>query len=243
MNYGSHDATSGQYQPDDIRTEYHPRSGRVTETVHFEDYGRKQTLPIPVPSAEPWKPSFKTREDFELAEIMLEASMNETLSDRLLKIFRSCAEDRGKVTFRNYSDVKQSWEHASTRLAPFEAEKISVPYKGDNKDFVVFSRDLWQWTLDILEYPSLARQMTWDAERISKFNGSEWIRVIHEPWTATLWWDIQSKLPAGGHLLCYLLYADKTKLSTFGTQKGYPVVARILNLPIELRNGNTFGSG
>ncbi|KAI0033052.1 hypothetical protein K488DRAFT_48524 [Vararia minispora EC-137] len=243
MNYGSPGATSTQYQLDDIRTEYHPRSGRETETVHFDDYGRKQTPPDSIPAAKPWKPSFETREDFELTEIMLEACMNETLTDRLLKIFESCAEDRGKVTFRRYSDVKQAWEHASTRLAPFEPEKISVPYKGEGKDFIVFSRDLWQWTLDILQHRSLAQQMTWDAERISKFNGFEWIRVIHEPWTAALWWDIQVRLPAGAHLLCYLLYADKTKLSTFGTQKGYPVVARILNLPIELRNGNTFGSG
>ncbi|KAI0035349.1 hypothetical protein K488DRAFT_43506 [Vararia minispora EC-137] len=243
MNFGSPGAASPQYQIDDIRTEYHPRSGRQTETVHFDDYGRKQTLSNPVPTAEPWKPSFKTREDFELAEIMLEACMNETLTDRLLKIFQSCAEGRGKVTFRSYSDVNQAWEHASTRLAPFEPEKISVQYKGEDKEFVVFSRDLWQWTLDILQHRSLALQMTWDAERISKFNGFEWVRVIHEPWTAASWWDIQVRLPAGGHLLCYLLYADKTRLSSFGTAKGYPVVARILNLPIELRNGNTFGSG
>ncbi|KAI0030092.1 hypothetical protein K488DRAFT_54986 [Vararia minispora EC-137] len=196
MDDGSPGATFTQYQLDDIRTEYHPRSGRDTETVHFDDYGRKQTLSEPVPAAKPWKPSFKTREDFELAEIMLEACVNETLTDRLLKIFQSCAEDRGKVTFRSYSDVKQAWEHASTRLAPFEAEKISVSYKGEDKDFVVFSRDLWQWTLDILQHRSLALQMIWDAEKISKFNGFEWIHVIHEPWTAALWWDIQVRVLA-----------------------------------------------
>jgi Plavaka transposase len=37
------------------------------------------------------------------------------------------------------------------------------------------------------------------------------------------------------------LYADKTKLSSFGTQKGYPVMARILNLPVKVRNGDKLG--
>ena len=40
-----------------------------------------------------------------------------------------------------------------------------------------------------------------------------------------------------------LIYADKSKLSSFGTQKGYPVIARCANLPVELRNGNGIGGG
>ena len=39
------------------------------------------------------------------------------------------------------------------------------------------------------------------------------------------------------------VYADKSKLSTFGTQKGYPVIARCANLPVEIRNGNGLGGG
>jgi len=43
--------------------------------------------------------------------------------------------------------------------------------------------------------------------------------------------------------LGFILYADKTKLSTFGTAKGYPVVARLANLPTEIRNGQGIGGG
>jgi hypothetical protein len=32
-------------------------------------------------------------------------------------------------------------------------------------------------------------------------------------------------------------------LSSFGTAKGYPVMARILNLPSKIRNGEGFGGG
>lgn len=35
---------------------------------------------------------------------------------------------------------------------------------------------------------------------------------------------IQSKLPAGAVPLCIVFYADKSKLSSFGTAKGYPVI-------------------
>jgi hypothetical protein len=37
------------------------------------------------------------------------------------------------------------------------------------------------------------------------------------------------------------LYADKSKLSSFGTEKGYPIMARILNLPVKMRNGEGVG--
>ena len=43
-------------------------------------------------------------------------------------------------------------------------------------------------------------------------------------------------------MVCLELYADKTRLSSFGTEKGYPVMARIVNLPVKIRNGNGIGS-
>ena len=42
-------------------------------------------------------------------------------------------------------------------------------------------------------------------------------------------------------MVCIELYADKTLLSSFGTEKGYPVMARILNLLVEVRNSNGIG--
>jgi len=53
----------------------------------------------------------------------------------------------------------------------------------------------------------------------------------------------QSALPDGAKPFYFILYADKTKLSSFGTVKGYPVVARCVNLPINIRNGNGVGGG
>lgn len=43
--------------------------------------------------------------------------------------------------------------------------------------------------------------------------------------------------------MCYILYADKTKLSSFGKAIGYPVYARIGNLDVDIRNGHGIGGG
>ncbi|KAG2338015.1 hypothetical protein BDR05DRAFT_978302 [Suillus weaverae] len=52
-----------------------------------------------------------------------------------------------------------------------------------------------------------------------------------------------SQLPPGGKPLAFILYADKTRLSSFGTAKGYPVITHLANLPTNIRNGRGIGSG
>ena len=41
--------------------------------------------------------------------------------------------------------------------------------------------------------------------------------------------------------MCFIIYADKSKLSTFETKMGYPVMAKIANLPVDIRNGEGTG--
>lgn len=54
---------------------------------------------------------------------------------------------------------------------------------------------------------------------------------------------MQSQIPESARPLCFILYADKAKLSSFGTEKSYPVVARCANLPTDIRNSNGVGGG
>jgi hypothetical protein len=42
--------------------------------------------------------------------------------------------------------------------------------------------------------------------------------------------------PKGSKLVSFILYADKSKLLSFGTAMGHPVVACLGNIPIEIRN-------
>ncbi|KAG1858013.1 hypothetical protein DFJ58DRAFT_876980 [Suillus subalutaceus] len=69
--------------------------------------------------------------------------------------------------------------------------------------------------------------------------GERFVRFIDEPWTANAFWNAQSHLPPDAKLLAFILYADKNKLSSFGSQKGYPIIACIANLPVHIHNSNT----
>lgn len=53
---------------------------------------------------------------------------------------------------------------------------------------------------------------------------------------------MQSKLPPEAKPFCITLYADKTRLSSFGTVQGYPIMAQCTNLPREIRNGKGLGA-
>jgi hypothetical protein len=152
-------------------------------------------------------------------------------------------------------------------LLKFEQESISAPYKGEAHNFDVWVRPIWTWIEDMLQNEDLIDHFEWDACQVWKFDEDQdsWIRFYDEPWTADQFWKIQvcgfyyllpciifiltwyldekSSLPKGAKPLMLSVYADKSKLSTFGTQKGYPVIARCANLPVEIRNGNGLGGG
>ncbi|KAG1771113.1 hypothetical protein EV702DRAFT_1181527 [Suillus placidus] len=102
---------------------------------------------------------------------------------------------------------------------------------------------LWDWALDLLANPLLAPDFVWDAQCVFKHNGREFEHFYNEPWMGDRWWD--SCLPNGlkATPFCFILYADKTRLLSHGTVKGYPVVVRCTNLPVSIWNGEGIGSG
>jgi hypothetical protein len=69
---------------------------------------------------------------------------------------------------------------------------LSIPYtQNDVRKFTLRSRSLWDWGVSLVQDPILAPHIQWDAQRLSKFNGKEYIRFIHEPYTADRFWEIQ----------------------------------------------------
>ncbi|KAH8980970.1 hypothetical protein EDB86DRAFT_2813253 [Lactarius hatsudake] len=206
-----------------IRTKYHPNSRRPTKTHYVDDpsHNPRSSESACQSNPEPWTPFFRTREDFVLSEILLESGLSNNLSEKLLELFRLCKTGKGE----------------------FEVSTVFVPHKGKNFEFNVHHRPLWDWAKDMIQSPQLAPHFHWDAERIFRCAGDSSVRVFNEPWSGDAFWDVQSQIPQGGNPLALILYADKTKLSSFGTTQGYPVVARCANLPTTIQNGNGFGSG
>ncbi|KAG1748936.1 uncharacterized protein EDB91DRAFT_1244739 [Suillus paluster] len=205
---------------DDIRTEFHPHP--------------------PHPEHQPWLP-FSCRLDFEVAELAHEAALTHEQTTRLIWLVQRSKSE--VFTLKNYADVRNTWEAASHRLTPFEKDTVVVPLDGTDKEYTVYFRPLWDWAIDILRHPIIGPHCVFDAQRLSKFDGDTFIRFIDEPWTADVFWDCQSQIPPDAKPLAFILYADKSKLSSFGCEKGYPVIARLANLPVAIRNGSGMGGG
>ncbi|KAJ7742454.1 hypothetical protein DFH07DRAFT_750441 [Mycena maculata] len=232
--------------PNDIKRIFHPRSEREPIKQSFEEYRVSCLRPDrrPPTRIEPWIP-FRTRLDFEVSEFAQDVMMNRGQINTLISLIRRCAENISEFTLLNHADMDKQWDLASKKCTEFQRFDVSVPYKGTEQTFEMYARPLWQWTLDLVQDPHLADFFVWDAEKAYKFDGSHYVRFITEPWTADAMWQTQSKLPKGrDHKICpYIIYADKAKLSSFGTQKGYPIVARLANLVVSLRNSSDWGGG
>ncbi|KAG1837830.1 hypothetical protein F4604DRAFT_1601105 [Suillus subluteus] len=240
-NDGVSDDAPPAPQLDDIKVEYHPHS-RIPLTVHpFSEFTRHRPTEDTVPrSASPWEP-FCTRLDFEVAEIALAATMTKDQTNRLFELVRRAASAKEDFTLQSHDEVRTLWKMASERFTPFETSAISVSHQGEAHEYKMHSRCLWSWALDLMRDSRFAPHFTFDAQRLYKFNGARFVRFIDEPWTANAFWDAQSRLPQDAKPLAFILYADKAKLSSFGTAKGYPIIVRIANLPVEIRNSTGVG--
>ncbi|KAK0471799.1 hypothetical protein IW261DRAFT_1571685 [Armillaria novae-zelandiae] len=224
-----------------ICTEYHPHSNRPPRLDKVEEF-QPQTKPSATLSSDdkPWSP-FSSRDDFELAEWILESGINQGDIDALLTMM---TKRGGQVpSFQNHRELIAMWKKAAHLCTTFESTMFTVPLKGEDYKFTVYHRDLWAWTLDILQDPLLAPYINWDAQRLFKVDGSTSQRFYMEPHTGNIFWEIRTALPTSGKPICYIIYADKTRLSSFGTVQGYPVIVRLGNLPSHIRNGQGVGGG
>ena len=139
---------------------------------------------------------------------------------------------------------------------------FTAPFKDEIIEYPMWCRSIWDWARELIMEPRLAPHFRWHSERHFRYDEEDgkFKRIITEPYTADAWWTIQviwiispitsvntlqtdyqlrlqDSLPEDGVPFCIVLYADKTKLSSLGTQQGYPVYARCGNLPSKIRNG------
>ncbi|KAJ7782439.1 hypothetical protein DFH07DRAFT_900870 [Mycena maculata] len=231
---------------DDIRYEFHPHSGLAPENCSLDEYLRQESSRRQLPSTDqkPWSP-FRTRLDFEVAEFAQENLLNSAAINQLITLIRRCAANVEEFTVQNHTDMNKQWEAASKKCTDFKKYTVTVPYKNTQPSFDMYARPLWDWTLDLIRDPCLANCFVWDAVKMYRHNGTSFMRFWNEPWTADAFWQIQSLLPDNkfAKLCPYIIYADKSKLSSFGTQKAYPIIARLANIVVGIRNGNEWGGG
>ncbi|KAJ7059195.1 hypothetical protein C8F01DRAFT_1370778 [Mycena amicta] len=235
-------------QKDDIKRQFHPSSGLPPQIMKLDEYLQLESRSLaarPPPVEKPWEPGFKTRLDFEVAEFVNENMLNKKATETLISLIRRIAANINDFTIRKHADMDRQWTEASKRCTNFEKFDVPVQYKDESQVFEMHARPLWSWTLDLVQDPRLAPFLFWDAEQRFRYNGQRWVPFYTEPWTASAYWDAQSQLnnDPDAKICPYILYADKAKLSSFGTQKGYPIIARLGNVAVGIRNGTGWGGG
>ncbi|EMD38370.1 hypothetical protein CERSUDRAFT_113535, partial [Gelatoporia subvermispora B] len=232
-----------KYGLDDVFVQYHPHSQTPSHVTPLEDFTRTPVLhEIPRPYGTPWAP-FATRTDFEFADLCRRCQIGSKATEELIQLIRGIAEDRGSFTLRSEADLASVWEAAARSRTAFENATITAKLRNVEHSYEMYYRPIWEWVKDLVSDPTLAPHFNWDAQKLHIFDGSSWVRFRDEPWTADRWWELQSELPEGANMVGIIFYADKTNLTTFGDQKGYPIVVRCANLPVHIRNSNGHGGG
>lgn len=99
----------------DVRVEYHPSSGRLAEVFKSNEYPPLAPDASTIVEPEPWAP-FRTREDFEFAETVLDAGMNRKQMSALIKLFHKCIKGDGSFTVSSPKDLFDTLNVAGNRL-------------------------------------------------------------------------------------------------------------------------------
>ncbi|KAI0690406.1 hypothetical protein C8T65DRAFT_745808 [Cerioporus squamosus] len=224
------------------RTVFHPHSGCTSVDARLDHSVPPQMLDYTHINYEPWRP-FATRLDYELAEFMLTTGLNQGDVNTLFDIINHIVADPRQLTVKSYQDVQKAWDLARSKQPAFEAKEFVVEYEHGPKTYKFQHRDAWDWAESLLVDPLMCRHFVWHAYKQFKRINGKWVRFIDEPFTADRLYDLESSLPPDGVPLAFVLYSDKTRLSTFGTQQAYPVIVRLANLPVHLRNSDRHGGG
>ncbi len=125
-NHGHH--IPEQHRLDDIKTEYHPNSSRPSTISHFEDYRAYDRQGAKIPPVLQIIFPFRSRADFEFAELALEAALNRKQTERLISIINKCLCGKDAFTFKDQADLDSTWEHASLLGTPVALTSFKPAY-------------------------------------------------------------------------------------------------------------------
>ncbi|QRV94457.1 hypothetical protein RhiJN_22475 [Ceratobasidium sp. AG-Ba] len=192
----------------------------------------------------PWAP-FRTHADFRFASNSLKMNVSKSGINEYLELHH--LTPNSVVTLKNFDELREIENNAANLLSDFNCVPFSVSYRSGHCtlecNLEVRIKSLKNWILEMVLNPQIQPYLHFDAvQKFVQVDG-EWVRVVDEPWTADNWARVQATLPSDGLPILLHLYADKAIASSFGTKRLYPVVARLCNLPRDVRNGRGLGGG
>lgn len=143
----------------------------------------------------------------------LEAALNKNQIEKLIKITRHCINGDDVFNLASHKEICEIWTDASAMVSPVSASyifqafpifnnsllkftryELTASHKGHELVFDFWCRSLWDWVLDLVGNPLLAPYFEWDAQKLFKHDGTNFVRFVDEPWTANRFWNVQVSL-------------------------------------------------
>ncbi|KAJ7114378.1 hypothetical protein C8R44DRAFT_630272 [Mycena epipterygia] len=200
-------------------------------------------------SGMPWFP-FRTRADFEAAEIVMAGGLNAQLTNKLLKGASGDWAKGRMVLWRAYFIlIFYTLLLSFRKIFQFKPASIFATYKNKEYEFKFEYRDPWEWIVDLLNDTTLAETSIYNSVQKYYCEGSRTVkheeRVIDEPNTADTWAKCESELPPPDpypHCLLPLHFWLDDGLVTKRITM-HPMVYRALFQPANIRNASGNGGG
>ena len=106
-------------QKGDVKVVYHSSSGKPYEIISQRAYQEKvKKLQQPELNREPWRDIFDNKDNFELAELVLDVALNDSLTDRLFKIIGRICDGTLQLTYTLSRELNEVWNLASSLDTP-----------------------------------------------------------------------------------------------------------------------------
>lgn len=109
-------------QLDDIKTVFHPSSGRSSRIQSFTEAGKERAVAcLPIPNEQPWLP-FISRIDFEFAALAVRSRLTAELINDWLAFLQRTANESKHPSFRSHTDLYEVLDMASSLLTPVRTD-------------------------------------------------------------------------------------------------------------------------
>ena len=94
----------------DIKIEHHPDTKRVPDFIPLKTYQAKQKLKKPRSNTrKPWKP-FRSRSEFEFAEVALRAGLTKMQVNALIQVMQRCIQGEDSFQIRDHDHMHTIWD-------------------------------------------------------------------------------------------------------------------------------------
>ncbi|KAJ6461691.1 hypothetical protein C8R45DRAFT_841971, partial [Mycena sanguinolenta] len=198
-----------------------------------------------IDAARPYAP-WNTLSDFQYTETAVQGLLKPKFIDTQLKgMTGSWLGGQGNITMKNYREYRRVLTQSHVSGVQFRKATVQASLWGVEKKYTFFYRDPWEWIRSLATDSSLARVTAWKSRHMFYCENGHRERFIAEPWTAERWYKADSELPMPNpYPNCWVplhVWLDKGLVTKH--VKMFPIVARPLWLPSEIRNASGNGGG